>query len=79
LARPVLLPAAGGPPAAAPVAPSTIKPLPQAIAELEARAIREALAATGGNKVAAARLLGIARATLYDKLSETLRAPSDIG
>ena len=47
---------------------ATIKPLPQAIAELEARAIQEALAATGGNKVAAARLLGIARATLYGKL-----------
>ena len=44
------------------------KPLPQAIAELEAQAIRQALAATGGNKVAAAKLLGIARATLYDKL-----------
>ena len=44
------------------------KPLPQAIAELEMRAIREALVATGGNKLAAARLLGISRATLYDKL-----------
>ncbi len=49
-------------------ATGSIKPLPQAIAELEARSIREALAATGGNKVAAARLLGIARATLYEKL-----------
>jgi transcriptional regulator with PAS, ATPase and Fis domain len=45
-----------------------IKPLPQAIAELEAKAIREALAATGGNKLAASRLLGISRATLYEKL-----------
>jgi transcriptional regulator with PAS, ATPase and Fis domain len=44
------------------------QPLPQAVAELEARAIRQALAATGGNKLAAARLLGIARATLYEKL-----------
>ncbi|WP_088279676.1 sigma-54-dependent Fis family transcriptional regulator [Ideonella sp. A 288] len=44
-------------------------PLPQAVAELEARAIRRALAATGGNKQAAARLLGIGRATLYEKLA----------
>ncbi len=46
-----------------------IKPLPQAIAELEAQAIRDALAATGGNKLAAAKLLGISRATLYEKLA----------
>ena len=43
-------------------------PLPQAVAELEARAIRQALQRTGGNKLAAARLLGISRATLYQKL-----------
>src|SRR5207253_533516 len=48
---------------------SAFKPLPQAIAELEAQAIREALAATGGNKLAASRLLGISRATLYEKLA----------
>jgi transcriptional regulator with PAS, ATPase and Fis domain len=48
---------------------STIRPLPQAVAELEMRAIRDALAATGGNKVAAAKLLGISRATLYEKLA----------
>jgi DNA-binding NtrC family response regulator len=50
-------------------APLQIKPLPQAIAELEARAIQDALLATGGNKLAASRLLGIARATLYEKLA----------
>ena len=50
-------------------APVAIKPLSQAVAELEARAIRDALAATGGNKLAASRLLGIARATLYEKLA----------
>ncbi len=45
------------------------KPLPQAIAELEARSIREALARTRGNKLAASRLLGISRASLYEKLA----------
>ena len=62
------MPSAAAAPAPLPTV-GQIKPLPQAIAELEARAIREALAATGGNKLAAARLLGIARATLYEKLS----------
>jgi transcriptional regulator with PAS, ATPase and Fis domain len=51
-----------------------IKPLPQAIAELEVQAIREALTATGGNKLAASRLLGISRATLYEKLPLLTRA-----
>ena len=52
-----------------------IKPLPQAVAELEARAIRDALVATGGNKLAASRLLGISRATLYEKLPLIGRLP----
>jgi DNA-binding NtrC family response regulator len=43
-------------------------PLPQAVAELEARCIQQALQRTGGNKLAASRLLGISRATLYQKL-----------
>jgi len=47
---------------------TALQRLPQAKAELESRAIREALAATGGNKAAAAKLLGISRATLYEKL-----------
>ncbi|WKB55126.1 sigma 54-interacting transcriptional regulator [Eleftheria terrae] len=46
-----------------------IRPLPEAIAELERRSIEAALLATGGNKLAAARLLGISRATLYEKLN----------
>jgi transcriptional regulator with PAS, ATPase and Fis domain len=48
---------------------AAIQPLHVAVAALEARVIRDALAATGGNKMAAARLLGIARATLYEKLA----------
>jgi transcriptional regulator with PAS, ATPase and Fis domain len=42
--------------------------LAQAVAELEARLIRQALERTQGNKLAAARQLGISRATLYQKL-----------
>jgi transcriptional regulator with PAS, ATPase and Fis domain len=44
------------------------RPLPQLVADLERRSIESALAATRGNKVSAARLLGISRATLYEKL-----------
>jgi transcriptional regulator with PAS, ATPase and Fis domain len=62
------VPAATQSPSPRPEPAAPIKPLPQAIAELEQRAIREALAATGGNKLAASRLLGISRATLYEKL-----------
>ncbi len=49
--------------------PPAVRRLPEAIAELERSAIRSALEATGGNKVSAARLLGISRATLYEKLA----------
>ena len=44
---------------------------PALVAELEARSIREALELTRGNKLAASRLLGISRATLYEKLAAT--------
>ncbi|GAA4408767.1 sigma-54 interaction domain-containing protein [Quisquiliibacterium transsilvanicum] len=44
--------------------------LPERIARMEREAIREALVATGGNRLQAARMLGIARATLYQKLAE---------
>lgn len=44
------------------------RPLRDAAADAERRAIEEALARAGGNKARAARLLGIHRATLYDKL-----------
>ena len=77
LGAPDVVPAAPGaappvrvdaPEAAAPRV-AGVKPLPQAVAELEAQAIREALELTGGNKLAASRLLGISRATLYEKLA----------
>lgn len=45
-------------------------PLPERIARIEREAIAQALARTGGNRTAAARLLGISRASLYDKLGE---------
>jgi len=47
-----------------------LRPLAQQVAELERRAIAAALQATGGNKQAAARRLGISRATLYDRVAE---------
>ena len=46
------------------------RPLPERIAALEREAIAAALARTGGNRTAAARLLGISRASLYDKLGD---------
>jgi transcriptional regulator with PAS, ATPase and Fis domain len=52
----------------APSQQPSLRPLPQLIAELEKRSIETALAATRGNKVSAAKLLGISRATLYEKL-----------
>jgi two-component system response regulator AtoC len=41
----------------------------QTLSELEADYIRETLAAVGGNKTEAARLLGISRKNLYEKLA----------
>ena len=52
------------------VAAGTV-PLPEQVAELERRAIALALTATRGNKVAAAKMLGISRATLYGRLGLT--------
>jgi Bacterial regulatory protein, Fis family len=53
------------------------KPLSRAVAELEANAIRAALQATGNNKQATVRLLGMARATLYEKLALIAVASTD--
>ena len=73
-------PATAAPPRAAlpAPAPSTadFKPLPQAVAELENALIAQALQRTGGNKLAAARLLGISRATLYQKLPSQPDTPT---
>jgi transcriptional regulator with PAS, ATPase and Fis domain len=46
-----------------------LRPLPEQVAELERRAMAAALQATGGNRMAAARLLKISRAAFYDKLA----------
>ncbi|MFV0679732.1 sigma-54 interaction domain-containing protein [Ottowia sp.] len=59
------------PPAPAPVdASALLRPLDEQVAELEQRAIQAALHATGGNKLATARLLRVSRATLYGRLSQ---------
>ena len=54
--------------AAAPDAPD-LRPLAEQVAELERRAIAQALARCGGNRSAAAKALGISRASLYDRLA----------
>jgi transcriptional regulator with PAS, ATPase and Fis domain len=47
-----------------------LRPLITQVRELEAQAIEAALQATSGNKVAAAKLLDMSRATLYQRLDE---------
>jgi DNA-binding NtrC family response regulator len=49
-------------------APDLQRPLAQQVEELERRAVAAALQATQGNKVAAARMLGLSRAKLYQRL-----------
>ncbi|HET8743995.1 MAG TPA: sigma 54-interacting transcriptional regulator [Ramlibacter sp.] len=49
-------------------ASEALRPLAEQVAEVERRAIEAALQATGGNKVAAAKMLGISRAKLYERL-----------
>ncbi len=64
-----ILPASMVPdPAPAAASPRVLRPLAEQVAELERQAIDAALAATGGNKLAAAKLLGISRAKLYERL-----------
>ncbi len=64
VAAPEVLPAA----LALPVDDLLAQPLAAQIAALERRAMAEALKRTGGNRSAAARLLGMSRASFYDKL-----------
>ena len=69
-----LAPVAVTAPAPAPAAPSlataqAVAPLPELIEALERDAIARALQATGGNRMAAARLLQISRASLYERLA----------
>jgi DNA-binding NtrC family response regulator len=49
--------------------PSALPTLSQRVASLEHEAIRDALLATNGNRVAAAKRLKISRATLYERLA----------
>ena len=65
---PVLpVPAAAGP--TAPTVKGLVRPLAEQVAELERQAIAAAMSAVRGNKVAAAKMLGISRATLYERLA----------
>jgi DNA-binding NtrC family response regulator len=65
---PAAMAAIANPPMARPGAP--LRPLAEQVAEVERQAIEAALAATGGNKLAAAKLLGISRAKLYERLDQ---------
>ncbi len=52
------------------LAPRPVRPLGQTMAEAEAQAIEEALVAARGNRTRAAKLLGISRSVLYEKLAK---------
>jgi transcriptional regulator with PAS, ATPase and Fis domain len=55
---------------AAPARTGQVTPLAQVVADAEREAILAALQAAGGRKSVAAQMLGISRATLYEKLSQ---------
>jgi DNA-binding NtrC family response regulator len=54
-----------------------VQSAPTDLAQLEQWAIDRALERAGGNKAEAARLLGIGRRTLYDKLASRQKPASD--
>lgn len=56
-----------------------IRPLPDRVAQLEREAIAQALRATGGNRMACARLLQISRASLYERLARWPELSQDWG
>ncbi len=68
-APPALAPQTARPGPAEPV-DLLARPLAEQVAALERQAMRAALARTGGNRTAAARLLGMSRASFYDKLAQ---------
>ena len=47
-----------------------MRPLAKTLADAEAQAIEEALVASRGNRTRAAKLLGISRSVLYEKLAK---------
>lgn len=47
-----------------------VRPLAEAVADVERKLIKSALESTGGNKASAAKMLGISRATLYQKITD---------
>ncbi|MBH1963284.1 MAG: sigma 54-interacting transcriptional regulator [Comamonadaceae bacterium] len=58
-----------------PDAGALLRPLSEQVSELEQRAIWAAMKSTGGNKLATARLLGISRAKLYERLEQKQGQP----
>ena len=63
------LPVSGALDLAAPTSATLVRPLAEQVAALERQAIATAMASARGNKVAAAKLLGISRAKLYERLN----------
>jgi len=50
---------------------------PQSLAEVEAEYVAETLSATRGNKTEAARILGISRKNLYERLARLEKSPAE--